>query len=165
MIDIRYFENGHIKSEAFLLLESEQLSVDERLILSRHLASCDVCTEKYLELLAEDSLLDIPEGLNEKIIKNTVEANRISKNARFKVAQILKLTAAAVLAISFYSAGIFNYFYNTSYTISSNIPQNGELAKLDGLGLGDRLNNEFSKFSDKLNKINNLNGDGLYEKK
>jgi len=162
MIDTRCFENGHIKNEAFLLLESEKLNADERLALSRHLASCDACTQNYLELLTEDSLLDIPDGLNEKILKNTTGRINMEKSGRFKLNQLLKLTAAAVLAISFYSTGVFNYFYNTSYMISNNIPQNEQLARIDSFDFGKRLNNEFSKFS---NKINKLNGDGLYEKK
>lgn len=165
MIDTRCFENGHITSEAFQLLESEVLSNDDRLALSGHLASCNSCTTRYLDFLTEDLLIDAPDGLQDKIIKNTIATNIKPKAYGFRYVQILKLTAAAVLAISFYSAGIFNYFYNTSYSISSNIPQNKELARFDDVGIGDRINNEFSKFTDKFDRINKFNGDGLYEKK
>jgi len=162
VIDTRCFENGHIKNEAFTMLEHGKLEVADRLSLAAHLASCNVCSENYTTFLLKGSLMDIPVGLNELIISKTIGSLNKEKSIKASIIQLFKLTAAAVLAVSLYSTGVFNTFYYASDKLSNNIALTDRFLQINNNSFEERLNEGLTDFSEKINKFNGVES---YEKK
>lgn len=162
MIDKRCFENGHIKKEAYILLDNSELNDETRCLISAHLASCNLCSSDYADYLTADIQLDVPEDFNKQImskVKRAVPAKRVNQT-KFTLIQYVKLATAAVLAISLYSAGVFNSFFNITSNI--NISRSEQYLQSGNESIAQKFNQSFSKFSEKINK---LNGVDFYEKK
>jgi len=161
MIDKRCFGKGHVKKEAYVLLDTGKLDHETRCFISLHLASCDACSSDYAEYLTEDILIDIPEDFNKEIINKariSIPAKKTSKNSI--AMQYFKLATAAVLAICLYSTGVFNSFF--TITCNINISRSEQYLQSGNENIAHKFNEGFSEFSKKINK---LNGVDFYEKK
>lgn len=162
MIDSGCFEKGHLKQEAFILLEQNNGENEVRASIAKHLGSCNLCAERYADFLADEMLMDIPEDLNEAIFDKTINKEVKKSSNSYSFMQIFKLTAAAVLAITLYSTGVFNIFYKASDKLSNNFSYTEEFLQKNNMSISDKLNKGVLEFSD---KINNIKGVGSNEKK
>jgi len=106
--------------------------------------------------------MDIPVGLNELIISKTIGSLNKEKSIKASIIQLFKLTAAAVLAVSLYSTGVFNTFYYASDKLSNNIALTDRFLQINNNSFEERLNEGLTDFSEKINKFNGVES---YEKK
>lgn len=162
MIDKRCFDNGHITEEAYALLNSGELEDNTRYLLSEHLASCNKCSVCFAEYLTADMLVDLPYDFNEEIIKKVSKGINVvpmPRKDRFTVIQYMKLATAAVMAVSLYSVGFFNSFFNITNQL--NVSHTEQILETGNKNIVQKFNKGFNEFSKKIK----LNGVDLYEKK
>ncbi len=134
-----FSKDGHLTDEALrTLINGNPLTELERLELSEHLAFCDICVEKYANLLEDCLLLSPAEPVAPSVI------TRIRARARRMFAnKYATAIAAACFAIVFWNIGLFNF----------GITGNGKLL--------NRLSDEALSFSQKTEQISSQLSEAL----
>lgn len=101
MLDRSYFENGHLKRLAFLALEEDMLSSNEKQLLISHINSCDECMNDYLSCLEKIELISTPadfyRGLDERLEEE--KKSKVKNEWHRLRMQAVKLVVAACVTI------------------------------------------------------------------
>ncbi len=96
--------NTHISDYGFNSLICETASEIQRLEMAEHLSFCDECTDRYVNLLTDDKLIDV---------KNSVKKSIMQKiHGKIYKALINKYTiyvSAACIAFMVWTSGVLNY--------------------------------------------------------
>ncbi len=111
MLDEIYFQAGHITRDAFAMLEKGQLSPEEREQLLAHMQNCPHCMDDFMDGLTEDSLMEVPAGLEPRILCAVEEEDEKRKAREKKIiaVKITKLAIAVCLTMVLFTSGVFSY--------------------------------------------------------
>ncbi len=92
----RFRDDGHLTNEALTaLVRDDGLSELSRLEIAEHLAFCDLCLQRYTELLAESDLLTPQRSCNE-----TLWARIRMRTLRLVTSRYATAAAAVALALT-----------------------------------------------------------------
>lgn len=166
MLDIIYFKNGHLTPMAFLLLESDGLSEEERELIATHLSECDECMNAYLESLTETELEEPSEDLSKRIVQQVELASEKRKDRKIIMMQFFKLGIAVCITVVMLFGGVFDVIANLpeqskpEQSIEQSEPEQSSHSKFIELNrffhsgfndIASKFNNSFIRWEEKKN--------------
>lgn len=169
MLDKIYFNSNHLTPVAYIMLDSEILSSQEKQLMLAHINSCDLCMERYIESLTEDSLLEPDEALSNTIMQNIgqIKDEMKEKSRKAIFFQFAKLSAAVCLTMGIFFSGALGFKINEiprhneqnkpqqsqqvqqAHQRPANTIKNDKPSFFDGLY--DSINSGFRGFADQIN--------------
>lgn len=167
MLDSRYFVKGHLTAEAFQWLDTGETDVLVRERMLTHLDDCPACMDHYLEVLTEETLLEPPEGMEERILYCIHEDYSRRKKGKIIFVKATKLTVAVCLTMVLFAGGVFDFLRNAPKMAESRPRQSEQLLsvqkdsqrKEDRRNWLEEWNSDFIGFAKSLNTFT-LIGDG-----
>lgn len=109
MLEQRDYRDGHLTGEAFAELDAGELSVQDRKLLLTHLEDCIGCMDDFLETLTEESLIEPPDGMEDRILAAVREEAGKQKQSRILLLKITKLAVAVCLTMVLFAGGVFQF--------------------------------------------------------
>lgn len=97
-----FLENGHLTDEALRAAMDGALDEMGRLEVAEHLSFCDACLVRYTDLLEDDVLLAPAQPLTAGVMERVRR-----KVVRLVFSRYAAAAAAVVLAVTFWSTGLF----------------------------------------------------------
>lgn len=152
-ISKEYFSNGHLTPLALLMLEVGGLSDDERELILTHILACDECMETYTESLTDDALVEPPQGLESKILKEVDETASKKQESKVLAIQFTKLGIAVCLTMVLMFGGAFDFIKNMDFTEKHPPIPNNTIRVEARLGetISYKFNKGFNEFASSIN--------------
>lgn len=131
----------------------------ERLEAAEHLAYCDLCVERYTALLTEETLLEAPDTMKQRVLSALRK-----KAAKVFVNRYFHMAVAASLTLVLWSTGVFTSFRDISLEPPRLEPEKGTVSISERLeNFTDGVNNGLYGLMDQLRAID-LRGAIRHEK-
>ncbi len=162
MLDNAYFKNGHLTALSFLMLDSGELSDREKELILYHLSNCNECMMKYVDSLTEDTLIDPPSGLEQKIL-NKISSQRTNKKHGNSIAiQFVKLAIAISITMVLFVSGVFELIESFPTEMIKNNREK-QIEQSQSTKITDDISNSFNQFAQKFNNF--YKGEKKHERK
>lgn len=123
MLNQLYFNHGHLTALAFLMLETGELSQDEKSQILFHLSECDECMQSYVDSLTETSLIEPPAELEANIIQAVVSENDKKRTSKVLSIQFVKLGIAVCITMVMFFGGVFEFIGDMPIKMAENTTQ------------------------------------------
>lgn len=146
MLNQLYFNHGHLTAMAFLMLETDELSQEEKEMILFHLSECDDCMKAYVDSLTEESLIEPPTDLEVKIIQSVVTENGKKKKSKIISIQFVKLGLAVCITMVMLIGGVFDFIGDMPIKMIETAPPKEEKANVL-YEMTQNFSNSFNKFA------------------